>query len=222
MHPLLQAALGSILRWALTFLAGFFVEHGIWSQDEASAYIAGAVVAILTLAWSLWQKYHSRIKFLTALQSPAGTSEATVDAKINTGTGAKLVSVLAVFVLGGMLTGCAPSVRHIATVTAVGAHATLSAVQDTEMALACGKPSAPAPPACVPADLHREISAQLVTAFDADIRAHELIRDWPATGSAPNIATFLAEITSAINFVLQHLPSGPALNRLLVQIGGVR
>lgn len=81
MNPLLQSALGSILRWALTFLAGWFVQQGIWTQDAANEYIAGAVLAILALGWSLWQKYKSRIHFLAALDARPGTPEDQVKAQ---------------------------------------------------------------------------------------------------------------------------------------------
>ncbi len=88
MNPLLQAALGSILRWMLSIGAGYLVEHGIWSQSEASTYVAGAALAALSLGWSLWAKYHSRIKFLTALEAPAGSTESDVTATIAAGLGA--------------------------------------------------------------------------------------------------------------------------------------
>src|SRR5687767_5499623 len=85
MNPLLAAALGSILRWLLAFGAGFFVERGIWSSDDAATYVAAAAVALLALAWSLWNKYRGRVKFLTALAMPAGATEAEVKEHIATG-----------------------------------------------------------------------------------------------------------------------------------------
>lgn len=82
MNPMFQAALGAILRWGLTFLAGWFVQHGIWTGNEAEAYVAGAAVAVLTLLWSLWNKYRSRVKFLTALTMAPGSTEVNVEARI--------------------------------------------------------------------------------------------------------------------------------------------
>lgn len=75
MNPLLQAALTSILRWALTLAAGYFVRYGIWSQGDAEVYVTAAAMALLTLGWSLWGKYRTRITILTALELPAGTTE---------------------------------------------------------------------------------------------------------------------------------------------------
>lgn len=78
MNPLLSAALGSILRHLLTAIAGVLVTRGIWTQDEATAYVGGAVLALLALGWSIWTKYRGRLRFLLALQMPEGTSEETV------------------------------------------------------------------------------------------------------------------------------------------------
>jgi hypothetical protein len=89
-NPLLQSALGAILRWLFALGAGYLVEHGIWTQSEASTYVAGAALAALSLGWSLWAKYHNRIKFLTALEAPAGSSEADVKATIAAGLGASV------------------------------------------------------------------------------------------------------------------------------------
>jgi len=73
--PLLSAALGSIIRWALALVVPYLVDAGIWTPEESTAYLTGATLAILSLGWSLWQKYRSRLKFLDALDAPAGTPE---------------------------------------------------------------------------------------------------------------------------------------------------
>jgi hypothetical protein len=75
MNPVLQAALGSILRWAFTLGAGYLIRAGIWQQQDAETYVAALTLALLTLAWSLWAKYRSRVKLLTALQMPKGSTE---------------------------------------------------------------------------------------------------------------------------------------------------
>lgn len=85
MNPILQSALGSILRWLLALLAGYLVKAGIWTNSNAQAYVAAGTLALLALGWSLWQKYHSRIKFLTALTMPVGATENDVKAQVATG-----------------------------------------------------------------------------------------------------------------------------------------
>lgn len=85
MNPMVSAALGAILRWALTGLAGWLVSHGIWQQAEAASYVMAASLALLSLGWELWRKYKGRIKFLTALTMTPGASEADVKAHLKAG-----------------------------------------------------------------------------------------------------------------------------------------
>jgi len=75
MNPILQAALGSIARWALAIFAGWLVKAGIWTESEATSYIAAGALAIVALGWSFYQKYKSRITFLSALTLPEGATE---------------------------------------------------------------------------------------------------------------------------------------------------
>lgn len=86
MNPMVVSALGSFFRWAFTFAAAWFVQQGIWSASESELYVGkaavGAAIATVTLTWELWNKYHGRIKFLTALQMPAGATEHDVEQRI--------------------------------------------------------------------------------------------------------------------------------------------
>lgn len=75
MNPILKEALGSIIRHVLGFGAAFLVTSGVWQQADAEKYVAAAAIGILAVGWSLWQKYKSRIKLLTALGTPATMSE---------------------------------------------------------------------------------------------------------------------------------------------------
>lgn len=90
MNPLLASALGSIVRAMLIFCAGWLVNHGIWTQADAETYAAAASLAIVSVGWSIFQKYKSRVSFLTALQAPQNTSEATVKRWVDSGLGASV------------------------------------------------------------------------------------------------------------------------------------
>jgi hypothetical protein len=79
MNPILSAALGSILRWVLALAAGYLVKAGIWTGSDAETYVAAGSMAALGLGLSIWNKYHSRIKLLTALEL-AGATEHEVKA----------------------------------------------------------------------------------------------------------------------------------------------
>jgi hypothetical protein len=136
MNPLLAAALGSILRAALAGAAGYLVNQGIWTADAADQYLAAAVLAILTVAWSLWVKYKDRIKFLTALESPAGTTEAKVDATIKTGMGATLtVLVLAVAIGSLSLAGCGPKAKPVLVKADAAVYESVRAIHQTAIML---------------------------------------------------------------------------------------
>lgn len=82
MNPLLQQALGSIVRWLLTFAAGYLVQLGIWTEEDAMKYVGAAALALVALGWSLYQKYKSRLTLVTALATPGRASEAEVEQKI--------------------------------------------------------------------------------------------------------------------------------------------
>ena len=92
MNPMLQEALASIARWALALLAGYLVKHGIWTAGDASSYVAAGALGIVALGWSIWQKYGARLKLVTALTMPAGTSESAVIQKIASGVPVPTVS----------------------------------------------------------------------------------------------------------------------------------
>ena len=75
MPILLSEFLGALLRWLLTGVGMWLMTHGVITADQSTRFLEGAVVAILTLAWSLFQKYRARLKFLAALELPAGSGE---------------------------------------------------------------------------------------------------------------------------------------------------
>jgi hypothetical protein len=79
MNPLLQSALGSILRWGLALGAGYLVRAGIWAAPDAELYVGAATLGLLSLGLSLWSKYHARLKLLTTLEL-AGATEHEVTA----------------------------------------------------------------------------------------------------------------------------------------------
>jgi hypothetical protein len=85
MNPILQAAVGSILRYALMVLAAFLVKKGIWSDSAAEGYVEAGVIALLALGWSLWKNYQSRSHLMVALTLPVGSTENDVKAKIASG-----------------------------------------------------------------------------------------------------------------------------------------
>lgn len=101
MDPFVIELLGVAFRWLVTSLGAYLVAHHLLTPDQESTfrdhaltYLVGHVVIwaplISGLVLGIWTRYRSRIKFLTALESKAGTSEAAVKQTIRQGMGASL------------------------------------------------------------------------------------------------------------------------------------
>jgi hypothetical protein len=130
-------------------------------------------------------------------------------------------AILALVALFLFVPGCASlgGVRHVATVTVVTSHGILALTQDTEKSLVCGVATAPAPPACVTASVHRDNSAQLAKAWGYEGDIERLVRAIPAGGVVPpDIATLLGQINSAIDKVLAAIPGSTQKTQLVVAI----
>ncbi len=86
-NPMVSAILGSLVRWALAFVGGYLVSKGVWTQDQSAEYseylVAAITAAIVSLAWSVYQKYRTRIVVQTALDMPKGSSERQLAATLN-------------------------------------------------------------------------------------------------------------------------------------------
>ena len=85
MNPIMQSAIGAILRFVLAIAAGYVVKAGIWTASEATGYVGAAALGLLALGWSLWEKYRSRRKLVTALSMPFVATEDQVIEKIAAG-----------------------------------------------------------------------------------------------------------------------------------------
>lgn len=82
MNPMIVEALGAIFRWVLAIGAGFIVKAGIWSEDDATKYVAAGALALIGIGWELWQKHKSRVKLLTALATPTPMTERQLEEKV--------------------------------------------------------------------------------------------------------------------------------------------
>lgn len=63
---------GSLARWGLTIIATYFVNKGIITDHDAGEYITAGAMAIVALAWSLYQKYQHH-QTVTQLQTTVAT-----------------------------------------------------------------------------------------------------------------------------------------------------
>ena len=176
MSPLLQNALTSSIRLALAGVAGWLVQRGAWTPDAADQYLTAAALAIVTVGWSLWSRYKSRIKFLTALEMPPGTPEEVVDAKLKQGLGAKLLALaVAVALLGGASAGCAGTIRDQVRTSALMVGETALRIDQVERDIARAVPPIYTSPA-----QQRQVSEGVLTMLTAARAYERAVRAWPA------------------------------------------
>jgi len=189
MTALLLEMLGAIFRAGLLFLSGWFVQRGIWTADQADRFSTAASVwaaaAILAVAWSLWAKYKNRVKLLTALDAPAGTTEASLERRIDKGMAAKVTMLLLVLGLGA---SCA-SAGKVLVEADRGIHATLAGLDDT-VNRACDMKLRPE------ADC-KAFNAALANAFAAHQRYNAAAQEGSIAG-VPQMVTALSDLQAAV------------------------
>ena len=84
MNPLIQSWLATLLRHALSGLGVWLVAHAGMSEGDAASCTEGTTLIIISVGWSLWQKYRSQLKLVTAL-AVAPTSELHLETMITRG-----------------------------------------------------------------------------------------------------------------------------------------
>lgn len=97
MDPLVLEILASLTRAGLALLTGYLQAHHVITADlgdrlttHVVEHVAIWAPAIAAVVWGIVAKYRGRVKFLTALQLPAGSSERNVEWHIETGQGASV------------------------------------------------------------------------------------------------------------------------------------
>lgn len=136
MNPMIITMLGSLLRAVLLGWFATLIERGIWTQDQVELLAIGIAGFVATWGWALWKHYRSRLKFLTALESPVGTTEAAINEKVKTGAGASLTRALLLVLVGGSaLTGCGPKTKPTLVKVDSGIYQSVRALSETAKVL---------------------------------------------------------------------------------------
>jgi hypothetical protein len=80
--PFIQQILGVLVRAAVVWAAGYLAAHAniTLTDDQIGSVVAYVVPVLAVLAWSLYSKYHGRLKFLIAAGSPHVMTEHEVEA----------------------------------------------------------------------------------------------------------------------------------------------
>jgi len=90
MAQLIAIMLGALLRMLLLAASGALIQRGVWTEDQVGQLALGLAGFVMVAAYALWNHYKNRLKFLTALETPPGTTEAKVDATIKAGGAASI------------------------------------------------------------------------------------------------------------------------------------
>lgn len=126
---------------------------------------------------------------------------------------------LAALLLLIAVTACAHGPRHVLTVSLVSSHSVLSAIQDTEALLVCGRPTAPPAPQCVPLDKHRAISAHLATAFGLEAQAARVVRSLPVGAPQPaEVSGMVAQVSGLVVEIMKLIPQSKGKQQLAQQM----
>lgn len=197
------AAMGLLL----TSIAAQFATLTDWSQATRPVFIGALLTAIGSTLVALFSDKPRDPEAQTRISDPRAP-----------------MMLLPLLLAGALtMTACASGgPRHIATVSIVSAHATLSAIQDTEMMLVCGKPTAPAVPQCIDGEKHKTLSGKLAQAFGYDAQIARTIRAMPAGSPTPvEVTNMLAQVAVLVNQILADLPrDAPPTETLLQNLKG--
>ena len=90
MTELVTIMLGSLLRMLLLGVFAVLIERGVWTDGQVSTLATGLAGFAVVAGYALWNHYKNRIKFLTALETPAGATECEIVSKVNAGLGASV------------------------------------------------------------------------------------------------------------------------------------
>lgn len=92
MNALLLDFLVAIARWALTAAGAALVARHIITADQNDAFLGAIfqhlmiwVPLVASFVLVLWARYRNRVKFLTALSMPVGSTENEVKSLIASG-----------------------------------------------------------------------------------------------------------------------------------------
>ena len=126
----------------------------------------------------------------------------------------KLVTIALLATLAASCGG----VRHVVTVSALSAHATVAAVQDTADLVMCGAPTALPAPKCLTEPQRKEL--HLSDALAVDIALLKAVHDWPVGAPQPAVITaYVAEISRILTEAVNALPESPAKAKLKKLLG---
>lgn len=85
MGTILQSILGGLLRYVLAGVISWMITNGIANEEQVTQLLAGLTGALILLGWMAFNKIRGRVKLLTALAVPKGTTVAHLETLIGRG-----------------------------------------------------------------------------------------------------------------------------------------
>lgn len=76
---LLKSVIASLIRHALTGIAGWFTYKGLLTADQTEGLIVAAITGAVAIIWALWNKYKIGEKIAVALALPSGATSEQLD-----------------------------------------------------------------------------------------------------------------------------------------------
>lgn len=190
MPALFAAILGSFIRFGLTALATWLVTKGVWSTNDSSEFVTGLTIALVTLIWSLWQKYRGHIKFLTALDLPAGSSPEQVKEKMQTRAFTFMLLIAALGFSSTAATCRNGTPRHDSVVNLTATVSAVKGLQDGEKILYDSKKVL-----ALTEEKHKVFNAKLVQVWDAIEAARSAVAAWtPGKQTPQQVGVLLQKI----------------------------
>lgn len=74
MGEVILSVLAGLLRYALSGVTAWLIANGIATEGQIAKLITGLATGLGLVLWLVWQKYRERVRLLTALAMPKGTT----------------------------------------------------------------------------------------------------------------------------------------------------
>lgn len=85
MNPIYVEAIKAVLRWLFTFVAGYFVAKGVWTDEQAVLIVGAAATGAITLGLAIWNQYFKQKLINTSLALPQGSTQEMAQVAIKQG-----------------------------------------------------------------------------------------------------------------------------------------
>ena len=209
MNPLIVTMLGAVLRMGLLGLFATLIEKGIWTEGQVETLAVGLAGFLATAIWALWNHYKTRLKFLTALDMPPGTTEAKVNATLKAGGGATLTTLVLAGVIGALtVSGCGPKTKPVLVKTDAAVYEAITALHQTAVVLGTSGVLTPA----------QELKVQeaILPVAKLGESTTRVIVAWKSGPTPPELQQLVREMGALTARIIEIVPQNPGAKAALL------